>query len=113
MIRRPPRSTRTDTLFPYTTLVRSLGPGDLLGIRREGGVDDGDLRRMNRSLCREPVRQCLPGLAVERLEVAEVDRNGVDRDRAGSGGRHQAQIGRAHVCTPVTNAHLVCRILLE
>src|SRR3546814_5808904 len=26
MIRRPPRSTRTDTLFPYTTLFRSL-PG--------------------------------------------------------------------------------------
>src|SRR3546814_17236997 len=35
MIRRPPRSTRTDTLFPYTTLFRSTGdpadwrPGDL------------------------------------------------------------------------------------
>src|SRR3546814_4175505 len=29
MIRRPPRSTRTDTLFPYTTLFRSLlKPGD-------------------------------------------------------------------------------------
>src|SRR3546814_1561385 len=32
MIRRPPRSTRTDTLFPYTTLFRSgqhaVGPGD-------------------------------------------------------------------------------------
>src|SRR3546814_1616086 len=27
MIRRPPRSTRTDTLFPYTTLFRSGGPG--------------------------------------------------------------------------------------
>src|SRR3546814_10859582 len=27
MIRRPPRSTRTDTLFPYTTLFRSLGRG--------------------------------------------------------------------------------------
>src|SRR3546814_19225522 len=26
MIRRPPRSTRTDTLFPYTTLFRSSGP---------------------------------------------------------------------------------------
>src|SRR3546814_11532075 len=26
MIRRPPRSTRTDTLFPYTTLFRSLHP---------------------------------------------------------------------------------------
>src|SRR3546814_18519743 len=31
MIRRPPRSTRTDTLFPYTTLFRSL---DRLGISR-------------------------------------------------------------------------------
>src|SRR3546814_18869033 len=29
MIRRPPRSTRTDTLFPYTTLFRSL-PNDTL-----------------------------------------------------------------------------------
>src|SRR3546814_4803250 len=27
MIRRPPRSTRTDTLFPYTTLFRSLFHG--------------------------------------------------------------------------------------
>src|SRR3546814_6597740 len=27
MIRRPPRSTRTDTLFPYTTLFRSLESG--------------------------------------------------------------------------------------
>src|SRR3546814_9912837 len=27
MIRRPPRSTRTDTLFPYTTLFRSLMEG--------------------------------------------------------------------------------------
>src|SRR3546814_11512060 len=26
MIRRPPRSTRTDTLFPYTTLFRSYAP---------------------------------------------------------------------------------------
>src|SRR3546814_18486294 len=26
MIRRPPRSTRTDTLFPYTTLFRSVHP---------------------------------------------------------------------------------------
>src|SRR3546814_16626830 len=26
MIRRPPRSTRTDTLFPYTTLFRSCSP---------------------------------------------------------------------------------------
>src|SRR3546814_17334739 len=30
MIRRPPRSTRTDTLFPYTTLFRSLQHVDRL-----------------------------------------------------------------------------------
>src|SRR3546814_9951230 len=30
MIRRPPRSTRTDTLFPYTTLFRSLGATHVL-----------------------------------------------------------------------------------
>src|SRR3546814_11591249 len=29
MIRRPPRSTRTDTLFPYTTLFRSLTISDI------------------------------------------------------------------------------------
>src|SRR3546814_12095254 len=29
MIRRPPRSTRTDTLFPYTTLFRSLDDAEL------------------------------------------------------------------------------------
>src|SRR3546814_3544999 len=37
MIRRPPRSTRTDTLFPYTTLFRSAqreGRGRLLDLRR-------------------------------------------------------------------------------
>src|SRR3546814_17277217 len=28
MIRRPPRATRTDTLFPYTTLFRSVTGGD-------------------------------------------------------------------------------------
>src|SRR3546814_4475180 len=31
MIRRPPRSTRTDTLFPYTTLFRSAGSLDKNG----------------------------------------------------------------------------------
>src|SRR3546814_21004678 len=48
MIRRPPRSTRTDTLFPYTTLFRShadpaVGLGDVLhqpvdGVPGVGGM---------------------------------------------------------------------------
>src|SRR3546814_11558172 len=36
MIRRPPRSTRTDTLFPYTTLFRSYGPAACPWHRRPG-----------------------------------------------------------------------------
>src|SRR3546814_3927806 len=32
MIRRPPRSTRTDTLFPYTTLFRSIAGLDPRGV---------------------------------------------------------------------------------
>src|SRR3546814_16662865 len=55
MIRRPPRSTRTDTLFPYTTLFRSRdGIGDdgcrcrvallsairMLGFRLDAGLAD-------------------------------------------------------------------------
>src|SRR3546814_7340039 len=35
MIRRPPRSTRTDTLVPYTTLVRSAGLDDKKIINEE------------------------------------------------------------------------------
>src|SRR3546814_16390337 len=40
MIRRPPRSTRTDTLFPYTTLFRSAtASGDGVSIARQLGAD--------------------------------------------------------------------------
>src|SRR3546814_12833669 len=35
MIRRPPRSTRTDTLFPYTTLFRSIDPRDVRLLRHQ------------------------------------------------------------------------------
>src|SRR3546814_4896922 len=44
MIRRPPISTRTDTLFPYTTLFRSLAPGCLPTLwRRHGHFQDAYL----------------------------------------------------------------------
>src|SRR3546814_15795296 len=36
MVRRPPRSTRTDTLFPYTTLFRSADPDTALRIILKG-----------------------------------------------------------------------------
>src|SRR3546814_7007688 len=58
MIRRPPRSTRTDTLFPYTTLFRSgydrgIGASsqlELLAIRRDNrlhGVDTSTEEGLN------------------------------------------------------------------
>src|SRR3546814_13847219 len=39
MIRRPPRSTRTDTLFPYTTLFRSQRGRDEIAVIRHRIVD--------------------------------------------------------------------------
>src|SRR3546814_8033699 len=48
MIRRPPRSTRTDTLFPYTTLFRSLHRGGMgcayRGESARAGAPDPSLR---------------------------------------------------------------------
>src|SRR3546814_7964101 len=63
MIRRPPRSTRTDTLFPYTTLFRSIGithglaPVErirlLLARRRPG--DDSPLPRVKAPVELQPL----------------------------------------------------------
>src|SRR3546814_10204611 len=53
MIRRPPRSTRTDTLFPYTTLFRSNHPHHpginaiALSINRVASVDIREMRVEN------------------------------------------------------------------
>src|SRR3546814_12811826 len=41
MIRRPPRSTRTDTLFPYTTLFRSVDPGPCIAGEAHKAEADG------------------------------------------------------------------------
>src|SRR3546814_1989156 len=57
MIRRPPRSTRTDTLFPYTTLFRS----------RDGGHHRDLLQPVQRAAAKALVRQAK---RIERLPVA-------------------------------------------
>src|SRR3546814_8984279 len=66
MIRRPPRSTRTDTLFPYTTLFRSgalLGPL-VLPAQRAGPVPGGDPVRL-----RHPAQRRRGQAAVHRDRV--------------------------------------------
>src|SRR3546814_17682582 len=59
MTRRPPRSTRTDTLFPYTTLFRSLGmrKRDLLQHLRHIGL-----------LLEAPTRHSLPTTSAHALQ---------------------------------------------
>src|SRR3546814_1808944 len=47
MIRRPPRSTRTDTLVPYTSLFRSLHPGRRKE-RQHDGAGEGGARSLLR-----------------------------------------------------------------
>src|SRR3546814_1135381 len=48
MIRRPPRSTRTYTLFPYTTLFRSRAPAHRDDIRARPGTGRPSLRYWRR-----------------------------------------------------------------
>src|SRR3546814_15812444 len=43
MIRRPPRSTRTDTLFPYTTLVRSEGAHRVFVLHQQQRAGAGEV----------------------------------------------------------------------
>src|SRR3546814_11209418 len=54
MIRRPPRSTRTDTLFPYTTLFRAFQPLKLIRLLLDRQEEvNGIIKRRPRSKQRE------------------------------------------------------------
>src|SRR3546814_18282994 len=53
MIRRPPRSTRTDTLFPYTTLFRSPLPHARLDTDGESTAPKKQKTRMLKCECAE------------------------------------------------------------
>src|SRR3546814_3903889 len=97
MIRRPPRSTRTDTLFPYTTLFRSFSgerPAARRALRgrgtrgRAGGDRSSAYRQRTDRRC-QPVRGETPAPAAEGRDRA--------RDIRGGGGARDDEIGRAHV----------------
>src|SRR3546814_6010806 len=72
MIRRPPRSTRTDTLFPYTTLFRSAENPALFGLRHRGRIESSlsfctawgcPRRRGRRRLQAQPQGKAFPSRA--------------------------------------------------
>src|SRR3546814_1925667 len=108
MIRRPPRSTRTATLFPYPTLFRSHRR-----LRIEGGGF--------------PVEaECFAAQAQQgaELPVGHIDNGGPEIDEAIAGHRDRQPRGgcvdpgeavdrKSTRLNSVTNAHLVCRLLLE
>src|SRR3546814_6334073 len=61
MIRRPPRSTRTDTLFPYTTLFRSrVGHAPCAALLKKG-VASGVMLRKGKGRCRVSSVSATPG----------------------------------------------------
>src|SRR3546814_9481493 len=78
MIRRPPRSTRTDTLFPYTTLFRSAEV-----VRADRDERPGESRAGNVVDPVAPaVDECLGQLPVHALrDVAGVRKGGSARSR--------------------------------
>src|SRR3546814_664948 len=73
MIRRPPRSTRTDTLFPYTTLFRSGQPLEFTLVDRGGKVSATDLK-----------------IEGEPLPVTDRPAAAPAKDRGGFGGNDRA-----------------------
>src|SRR3546814_10333671 len=111
MSRRPTRSTRTDTLFPYTTLFRSTH-------RRPHA-------RRHRRRPRQPQHRRGRTRPVTIPESTIPGRKPVESsDLPTSPGRKPREFcihcssrtyrSEEHTSeTPVTNAHLVCRLLLE
>src|SRR3546814_11491297 len=55
MIRRPPRYTRTDTLFPYTTLFRSQPVRTRLRVLVPGRIAEGKGEHLLRQLTTNPI----------------------------------------------------------
>src|SRR3546814_11887492 len=88
MIRRPPRSTRTDTLFPCTTLFRSLTRKRKLGSR---GVE-------NRAKALEAALRYLPSFKASltrcRISAASATSCGLRSKPSGNCQRHRYSLAR-------------------
>src|SRR3546814_6918562 len=115
MIRRPPRSTRTDTLFPYTTLFRS-GRIERAVVEADAAAEAGGLVLLAGGDLARPQRGAVigrkgmdDGIDIDRIDTAVGDdrRGGKPlavrsaRDLRSPGTRQRSaarkQIGRAHV----------------
>src|SRR3546814_4047174 len=136
MIRRPPRSTRTDTLFPYTTLFRSYNPtsparrglilvdkSSLFKGRPIKALTEGKRKSGGRNNQGHATARGIAGGHKQKYrfvdfkrrkwdQPATVERLEYDPHRSAFIALAQSedceQSGGANEGTPVTNAHIVC-----
>src|SRR3546814_20982336 len=99
MIRLPPRSTRTDTLFPYTTLFRSSRSGP--------GITSSSVQIFQIRLVWILLR-CVR-LGFGHMVLLDDFKDSARRSR----GSELAGDRKSTRLNSITNAHLVCRLLLE
>src|SRR3546814_15441948 len=100
-IRRPPRSTRTDTLFPYTTLFRSL-----LALDSHDADDHGvdDHRRGENEI--GEVGIAWAGKRVSSRLFGILSESGTDENER-RGGRREEGLGNVkHACSEIGRAHV-------
>src|SRR3546814_3137732 len=113
MIRRPPRSTRTDTLFPYTTLFRSarlkiivgqtLAAGPGLGFRGEPRQDRFGEQPVRGDLAADHGHRILAGMLVQTPVAGRLARALplFDDERADAGDgvdRKSTRLNSSHSC---------------
>src|SRR3546814_9092540 len=105
---RPPSHTQTDTLFPYTTRFRS-------SVRSRSARSGATRWAARWGLLELGAGVILAQLWATLWAVACLFASARAQGAVGSAfcRIHGRKIGRAHVRTPVTNAHIVCRLLLE
>src|SRR3546814_3555987 len=140
MIRRPPRSTRTDTLFPYTTLFRSYRQEPLSSMRKviakrlteskqqvphfyltvDCRIDELlDFRKRHNSRSDDykisvndfVIRAV--ALALKKVTAAHASYDESSLLFYQHADVSVAETGRAHVWTPFTNPHLVYPLMLD
>src|SRR3546814_9824217 len=101
MRRLPPRSTRTDTRLSYTTLFRSWD--------KVGPIGDGK-DYINCPMDKDQYHAFVQGL----IDGDKTDFKDWETDTPYFEGCMPIEVDRKSTrLTPVTNAHLVCRLLLE
>src|SRR3546814_8956403 len=105
MIRRPPRSTRTDTLFPYTTLFRSayrkITARCHYPATRSAQLQQPDRQRGGALMTRtkDQAAAVLPTL-LKALRLPSINRNWKRLTDTADRDGWPAEIGRAHVELP-------------